>query len=248
MININSSFKIDVVSYELLDLAPVPYETFMKTFGKGNTYQTSSQTGDSLDEETQTETIETKDQEIQYPPSLSMATISTNNSSTLDKPTDISFSSSVTSGSGGSGSIRLSMFLKRATHTMITLVEEDSKRDDKEVSGKDEKEKENLLPFSERVISLDCNRYQFLHGRPVTRIEFAPYQPDVFVSCHGYSSSAEERYSNHDSNEEEYCFLCLWNVNYPSIVQKGNISSFFHLFFKTYKNIPYHIINLSKNL
>ena len=93
-----------------------------------------------------------------------------------------------------------------------------------------ENEKENLLPFSERVISLDCNRYQFLHGRPVTRIEFAPYQPDVFVSCHGYSSSAEERSSNHDSNEEEYCYLCLWNVNYPSIVQKGKISNFFDLF------------------
>ena len=210
-----------MVSYELLDLAPVPYETFMKTFGTGNTYQTSSQTGDSLNEETQTEVIETKDKEIQYPPSLSMATIASNNASTVDKPSDISFSSTLSSGSSGSGSMRLSIFLKRATHTMITLVEEDSKREDKEMEGKDENQKGNLLPFSERVIALDCNKYRFLQGRPVTRIEFAPYQPDVFVSCHGYSTSEEERNSAGDSDEEDYCFLCVWNVNYPSIVQKG---------------------------
>ena len=220
-------YILDVVSYELLDLAPVPYETFMKTFGKGNTYQTSSQTGDSLDEETQTEIIETKDKEIQYPPSLSMATISSSIDSTSDKPADVSFSATLTSGSSGSGSMRLSMFLKRATHTMITLVEEDSKRDDKENDGKNENQKGNLLPFSERVIALDCNKFEFLQGRPVTRIEFAPYQPDVFVSCHGYSTLAEERSLSHDSNEEEYCFLCVWNVNYPSIVQKGILCIFY---------------------
>ena len=213
-----------MVSYELLDLAPVPYETFMKTFGTGNTFQTSSQTGDSLDEETQTEIIETKDKEIQYPPSLSMATITSNNGSTLEKPSEISFSATASSGFAGSGSMRLSIFLKRAAHTMITLVEEDSKRDDNENEGKDENQKGNLLPFSERVIALDCNIYPYLQGRPVTRIEFAPYQPDVFVSCHGYSTSVEERNGNHDLNEEEYCFLCVWNINYPSIVQKGKLS------------------------
>ena len=192
----------------------------MKTFGKGNTFQTSSQTGDSLNEETQTEPIEMKDKEIQFPPSLSMlSTIASTDGSTNHNKPD-STSSSMSTSSGPSGSMRLSMFLKRASHTMITLVEEDSKRGDKGKEAKNETEKENLLPFSERVITLDSKKYSFLKGRPVTKIEFAPYQPDVFVSCHGYSDSRFNE-SNAGSEVEEYCFLCVWNVNYPSVVQRG---------------------------
>ena len=211
--------SLDVVSYELLDLGPVPYETFMKTFGTGNTFQTSSQTGDSLNEETQTEPIEMKHKEIQYPPSLSMSTITSNDASTSDQQSNTS-ASSTPMPSSGSGSMRLSMFLKRASHTMITLVEEDSKRESNDKGNKDETQKGNLLPFSERVITLDANRYPFLNGRPVTKIEFAPYQPDVFVSCHGYSNYKEDSNSI-DVEINDYCFLCVWNVNYPSIVQKG---------------------------
>ena len=209
-----------MVSYELLDLGPVPYESFMKTFGTGNTFQTSSQTGDSLNEETQTEPIEMKDKQIQYPPSLSISTITpTDDASTSDQQSHNSVSSTPIA-SSGSGSMRLSMFLKRASHTMITLVEEDSKREGEDKGNKDETRKGNLLPFSERVITLDANKYPFLSGRPVTKIEFAPYQPDVFVSCHGYSSSKEDNNSV-DLEIDNYCFLCVWNVNYPSIVQKG---------------------------
>ena len=208
-----------MVSYELLDLGPVPYETFMKTFGTGNTFQTSCQTGDSLNEETQTETIELQDKEIQYPPSLSMSLITSSDASAPDKQNNALVSSTPVP-SSGSGSMRLSMFLKRASHTMITLVEEDSKREGNDKGNKEETQKGNLLPFSERVITLDANKYPFLNGRPVSKIEFAPYQPDVFVSCHGYCSSKAEN-TNDDEEVDDYCFLCVWNVNYPSIVQKG---------------------------
>ena len=128
-------FQLDVVSYELLDLAPVPYETFMKTFGAGNTFQTASQTGDSLNEETQTEEIEMKDKQIQYPPSISSVVSSATGlgNDTLGDDTKIGASS---------GSMRLSMFLKRASHTMITLVEEDSQHiQDEHKSKKEEKQK-----------------------------------------------------------------------------------------------------------
>ena len=185
----------------------------MKTFGAGNTFQTASQTGDSLNEETQTEEIEMKDKQIQYPPSISSVVSSATGlgNDTLGDDTKIGASS---------GSMRLSMFLKRASHTMITLVEEDSQHiQDEHKSKKEEKQKENLLPFSERVITLDSNVYKFLKGRPVTKIEFAPYQPDVFVSCHGYPDSKEKRKKH--SQVDDNCFVCLWNVNYPTIVQKG---------------------------
>ena len=214
---------IDVVSYELLDLAPVPYETFMKTFGAGNTFQTASQTGDSLNEETQTEAIEMKDKQIQYPPSISSVV-----SSATGLDNDSLGDDTKTSLGASSGSMRLSMFLKRASHTMITLVEEDSQNNqDEHKSKKEEKQKENLLPFSERVITLDSNVYKFLKGRPVTKIEFAPYQPDVFVSCHGYPDSKEKRKKH--SQVDDNCFVCLWNVNYPTIVQKGIESCLWNL-------------------
>ena len=222
-------FHSDVVSYELLNLAPVHYETFMKTYGAGNTFQMSTQTGDSLDEEIQTEPIEVTDKEIQFPPSLSMLTAGPKAVSSFTTG-DTSLEKGFGSGTAGS-SVRLSKFLKWASHAMITLVEEDSKHSGiNDVDRGDEKKNADKLAFSDHVTTLDTNKYTFLKGRPVTKIEFAPDQPDVFVTAHGFPnySGGFDNQSNEETGEEiseigEYCFLCVWNINYPSIIQKGKM-------------------------
>ncbi|XP_028130151.2 cytoplasmic dynein 2 intermediate chain 1 [Diabrotica virgifera virgifera] len=53
-----SMIRLDSCNFTLFELAPVPYETFIKNYGRGNTIQVSCQTGDDdVDEEVQTEDI-----------------------------------------------------------------------------------------------------------------------------------------------------------------------------------------------
>ena len=61
--------RLDVVAFDLMELPPVRYEAFMKTFGGTNMMQAISQTGeDNLQEEVQTDPIEKLDKWTQKPP------------------------------------------------------------------------------------------------------------------------------------------------------------------------------------
>ena len=61
--------RLDVVAFDLMELPPVRYEAFMKTFGATNTMQASAQTGeDNLQEEVQTDPVETREMWTQKPP------------------------------------------------------------------------------------------------------------------------------------------------------------------------------------
>ncbi|CAG9836971.1 unnamed protein product [Diabrotica balteata] len=53
-----SMIRLDSCNFTLFELAPVPYETFIKNYGRGNTIQVFCQTGDDdVDEEVQTDDI-----------------------------------------------------------------------------------------------------------------------------------------------------------------------------------------------
>ena len=193
----------------------------MKTYGTGNTFQSCSQTGDGLNEETQTEPIEKKDKEVQYPPSISSLKAASHYTPSSTDTQDSPYTSS--GATFGGGSVRLSKFLKWASHIMITVVEEDSKHGKDSERNKGSKENGDKLAFSDQVTTLDTNQYSFLRGRPVTKVEFAPNQPDVFVTSHGHPNLSSSNLDADDAQSEinEYCFLCVWNVNYPSTIQKG---------------------------
>ena len=61
--------RLDVVAFDLMELPPIRYEAFMKTFGATNTMQAISQTGeDNLQEEVQTDPVETAEMWTQKPP------------------------------------------------------------------------------------------------------------------------------------------------------------------------------------
>ena len=61
--------RLDVVAFDLMELPPVRYEAFMKTFGATNTMQAAAQTGeDNLQEEVQTDPVEKIDKWTQKPP------------------------------------------------------------------------------------------------------------------------------------------------------------------------------------
>ena len=61
--------RLDVVAFDLMELPPIRYEAFMKTFGATNTMQAISQTGeDNLQEEVQTDPVDTAEMWTQKPP------------------------------------------------------------------------------------------------------------------------------------------------------------------------------------
>lgn len=66
--HILSMIKLDKVNFTLFSLPPVPYDVFIKTYGKRNTIQSATQTGDeNINEETQTDIIECASKGTQFP-------------------------------------------------------------------------------------------------------------------------------------------------------------------------------------
>ncbi|KAG5884684.1 hypothetical protein JTB14_000381 [Gonioctena quinquepunctata] len=63
-----SMIRLDTYSFTLFDLAPVPYDIFIKKYGTSNTLQTTSQTGeDDVHEEIQTDDIAVQTKWTQVP-------------------------------------------------------------------------------------------------------------------------------------------------------------------------------------
>lgn len=75
--------KLDSFNFTLFDLAPVPYDQFIRLYGQKEGVQTSTQTGDdNTNEETQTETVINLNKWTQYPTCFSKVNI--NNPNYLD--------------------------------------------------------------------------------------------------------------------------------------------------------------------
>ncbi|CAH0559125.1 unnamed protein product [Brassicogethes aeneus] len=63
-----SMIRMDTYDFTLFNLEPIPYEKFIQTYGKTNSAQTSTQTGeDNVCEETQTDLIEVVSKWTQFP-------------------------------------------------------------------------------------------------------------------------------------------------------------------------------------
>lgn len=63
-----SMITLDCITYSLLEIPATPYEVYMKTYGRSNTFQVHVQTNeDDLDEETQTDAIVASNKWTQKP-------------------------------------------------------------------------------------------------------------------------------------------------------------------------------------
>ncbi|XP_044762215.1 cytoplasmic dynein 2 intermediate chain 1 [Coccinella septempunctata] len=67
--------KLDTVNFTVFDMPPVPYDQFIKAFGNANSIQIGIQTGEErIEEEAQTDRVETAEKWIQMPPKFSKVT------------------------------------------------------------------------------------------------------------------------------------------------------------------------------
>ena len=132
--------RLDVVAFDLMELPPIRYEAFMKTFGATNTMQAMAQTGeDNLEEEVQTEPVEMLDKWTQKPPAavgFKSADGAMDREIMLENIRGVGGQTSAKDGgassetswefSSRSDSMRLSKFLSAAGPALLTLLEEEA--------------------------------------------------------------------------------------------------------------------------
>ena len=180
-----SMIQLDVVSYELLDMSPIPYESLMTAFGQTNAVQSATQTGDPLDESVQTEVVEVEHRSTQHPRVYFGADQDGGESE-----------SQVKFGKVGS----LNRFLKSATQLMINILDEENVVRQKSSHGKDSAD---YLAFSEDVTYVQTTGYKFLQSMPVTLVAYAPDQTDLLLTVHRAKKGNGTSY------------LLFWNMNSP---------------------------------
>nr|CAH7734448.1 unnamed protein product [Callosobruchus chinensis] len=181
--DILSMIKLDSFSYTLFDLRPVPYEVFMKNYGRSNTVQSATQTGDdNIDEEIQTDKIALSSKWTQIPVCFSKL-----------NPDDPSFwriykNEYLGVGSehdGESNSVNkmcnehyLNKFLMSAG-TLVTKVLEERSSDNLSNLKKNSRD----LPFSDGYISFNTTNV-ILRGSSVDHVSFSCDNNRKFATVH----------------------------------------------------------------
>ncbi|OAD59275.1 WD repeat-containing protein 60, partial [Eufriesea mexicana] len=207
--------KLDVMEWSLLECSPIPYEEFIRNYGKSNAQQICTQTGeDNIDIETQTEKIIFKNKWTQFP-------ITCRKNLQTKKDLDLFRMDQIGVGSDNDVEIinyslsqsfdvlRLSDFMNRAGKVMLSLLEERR-------SGGNLFKNEEEIPFSDGVVKLSINSVTFLAGRAVTIIHYSEVINQILLTIH---SSVEEEIET--SSKQDYitdCYIgCIWNISQPSM-------------------------------
>ncbi|XP_015434897.1 PREDICTED: WD repeat-containing protein 60 [Dufourea novaeangliae] len=210
--------KLDVMEWSLLECSPVPYEEFIRSYGKLNAQQMSTQTGeDNIDVEIQTDKIVFTNKWTQFPitcrsnlrtkEDLDLFRMDQNGVGNDD---DLDSIKSLTPPSFDI--LRLSDFLNRAGRVILSLMEE------RRSGGNVFKNVEDV-PFSDGVVKLSVNSVTFLSGRAVTLIHYSSILSKILLTIH---SPAEEEIET--SSKQDYitdcCIGCVWNISEPSMPVK----------------------------
>ncbi|XP_076630071.1 cytoplasmic dynein 2 intermediate chain 1 isoform X1 [Colletes latitarsis] len=207
--------KLDVMEWSLLERSPIPYEEFIRNYGKVNAQQMSTQTGeDNIDAETQTEKTMFKNKWTQFPITCrsNLRTKEELDLFRMDQigvgdDNDIETMNSLPRSSFDI--LRLSDFINRAGRVMLSLLEERR-------SGGNVFKNEEQVPFSDGVVKLSVNSVTFLAGRAVTIIHYSEVLNKVLVTIH---SPAEEEIET--SIKQDYitdcCIGCVWSISEPSM-------------------------------
>ncbi|CAH1989627.1 unnamed protein product [Acanthoscelides obtectus] len=178
-----SMIKLDTFSYTLFDLTPVPYEVFIKNYGRTNTVQSATQTGDDdIDEEIQTDNISVDMKWTQIPVCFSKLS--------LDEPSFWRTYKNEYLGVGSEYTVEpnlvkkpcnehyLNKFLLSAG-TLITKILEE--RDSENISSL--KKNSRDLPFSDGYIAFNTTK-SALRGSSVDYISFGCDNNKVFATVH----------------------------------------------------------------
>lgn len=189
--------KLDCVNFTVLNLPPVPYDEFIKTYGNSNSLQIGVQTGEeNIDEEIQTENIETKEKWIQMPPNFSKESTSSYKFERLGvgPPSDPFTIEDDSYLEPHYSQYKLEKFLSNTGSLILDILKEKKTQPTKNNTGN---------PFSEAIINLKPPS-EFSAQRKIVMVVFNQKNPSVFLSVH-----VEEVEGDRCSRSMVY----LWNIN-----------------------------------
>ncbi|XP_029671470.1 WD repeat-containing protein 60-like isoform X2 [Formica exsecta] len=212
--------KLDFMEWSLLECSPIPYDEFIRNYGKLNTQQVCTQTGDdNMDIEIQTDEVHSKNKWTQFPVTcrkelrdkrdINLFRMEQNGvGNDLDEPDDINFllrpSYDV---------LQLNDFLNRAGTVVLSLLEE------KEHGGTVFQNNVDGLSFSDGFVKLSVDSVTFLATRPVKIIHYSNISNKILLTIHAPVEEEIETISRQDYITD-CCIGCVWNISEPSMPKK----------------------------
>ncbi|XP_011156708.1 cytoplasmic dynein 2 intermediate chain 1 isoform X2 [Solenopsis invicta] len=212
--------KLDFMEWSLLECNPIPYDEFIRNYGKLNTQQVFTQTGDdNIDIEIQTDEVSYRNKWTQFPITcrkelrdkqdinlFKMEQIGVG--SDLDEIDDINFSSRPSY-----DILRLNDFLNRAGTVVLSLLEE------REHGGTVFQNDVDEISFSDGFVELSVHTVTFLASRAVKIIHYSNVLNKVLLTIHAPVEEEIETISKQDYITD-CCIGCVWNICEPSMPKK----------------------------
>ncbi|XP_018392135.1 PREDICTED: WD repeat-containing protein 60 [Cyphomyrmex costatus] len=212
--------KLDFMEWSLLECNPIPYDEFIRNYGKLNTQQVFTQTGDdNIDIEIQTDEVPCKNKWTQFPVTcrkelrdqrdinlFKMEQVGVGND--LNEMDDINLLSRPSY-----DILRLNDFLNCAGAVVLSLLEE------KEHGGTVFQNDVGDLSFSDGFVKLSVDTVAFLATRSVKIIHYSNVLNKVLLTIHAPVEEELETISKQDYITD-CCIGCVWNISEPSMPKK----------------------------
>ncbi|XP_066599654.1 cytoplasmic dynein 2 intermediate chain 1 isoform X2 [Prorops nasuta] len=203
--------KLDIMTWSLFECAPIPYDEFIRNYGKLNSRQVSTETrADNLDIEAQTDDIEYTNKWTQFPVTcrnilqttedidlFRMEHIGVGGDDVLRSDRKVSMSSFP--------SVRLSEFLNRASIIILSILSKNS------LTRKIRKSDKHEIPFSEGYCDLSMNSIPYLSDRKVLLMQYASGTSEVLLTIHS-PADEEIEMCGRKNDILDCCVGCIWNV------------------------------------
>ncbi|XP_072759998.1 cytoplasmic dynein 2 intermediate chain 1 [Anoplolepis gracilipes] len=212
--------KLDFMEWSLLECSPIPYDEFIRNYGKLNTQQVFTQTGDdNMDIEIQTDEIHSKNKWTQFPVTcrkelrdkrdINLFKMEQNGvGNDLDESDDTNFTLRPSY-----DVLQLNDFLNHAGAVMLSLLEE------KEHGGTVFQNDTDGLSFSDGFVKLSLDSVTFLATRPVKIIHYSNVSNKILLTIHAPVEEEIETRSKQDYITD-CCIGCIWNISEPSMPKK----------------------------
>lgn len=200
--------ELDLVTINLFDMPPMTeYEMYIRSYGGSNSAQTGSQTGiEGADQEIQTERIEMRTKWTQEPPNDLLGCGRDEDEADEEQEHQDEETARQLKRQDAA---RLGEFIGRAGMVISAILEENlslySVKQTKSTTG---------LTCSESVARL-ASTIPLFAGRSVTHVTFSTAQPSLILAV---LSPAPALKSSDPLRSKG--FVCVWNLNQPSIPQK----------------------------
>ncbi|XP_032675193.1 WD repeat-containing protein 60 isoform X2 [Odontomachus brunneus] len=212
--------KLDFMEWSILECSPVPYDEFIRNYGKLNTQQIFTQTGDdNIDIEIQTDEMLYRNKWTQFPVTCRKE-LHDNQDVNLFKLEQIGVGSDLEDSEDinfplrpSYDVLRLNDFLSRAGTVVLSLLEE------KEHGGNVFQNDVEELPFSDGFVKLSINTVTFLSSRAVKIIHYSDVLSKVLLTIHSPVEEEIETISKQDYITD-CCIGCVWNISEPSMPKK----------------------------